>query len=83
MTTRSEKIRAYRTGRKHTQETKTKISQTKTGQTYGEAHRANISAALTGKPKSAASNAKRAEAARARWAAYREAKAFTQSEAHK
>ncbi|EXL04365.1 hypothetical protein BG46_25125 [Brucella anthropi] len=74
MTSRNEKLRAFRTGRKHKAETKEKIRRAKTGQTYDAVHRANISAGLKGKPKSPESNAKRAVAARAIWAARKEAK---------
>ncbi|MFC7066067.1 hypothetical protein [Brucella rhizosphaerae] len=84
---RSEKTRkrmaAKKLGKKRPESVRTKISETKTGQKYDETHCANISAGLKGKPKSAESNAKRAAAAKARWAAAREAKTFTQSEAHK
>jgi len=77
------RMSAKKKGKKRPEEVKAKIAETKKGQTYDETHRANISAGLKGKPKSAESNAKRAAASKARWAAYREAKAFTQSEAHK
>lgn len=70
---RRRKIAEARTGLKHTKETKARISQTMTGQTYNDAHRNAISEALKGKPKSAESNARRAQAARAYWASKRAA----------
>ncbi|MGF6155801.1 adenine specific DNA methylase Mod [Ensifer sp. KUDG1] len=70
-----QKMADAKRGKKRPESVKQQISETKTGQTYDETHRANISAGLKGKPKTAESNAKRAEAARAYWAAKRAAAA--------
>lgn len=74
---RSEKARKKmsdkKMGKARPEAVKQKISETKTGQTYDDAHRKAISDGLKGKAKSAESNDRRREAAKAYWAAKRAA----------
>ena len=62
-------------GEHHRPESREKISLAKRGKPQSEKHRAAIGHALRGVPKSAESNAKRSEAAKARWATKRAATA--------
>lgn len=65
-------------GKPRLESVKKQISETKKGQTYDESHRRNISNGLKGKPKSAASNTKRSDAAKAMWAARKAQKEMQQ-----
>ena len=57
-----------RKGSTHTDDTRAKMSATRKGRSPSDQHRTAIAKALTGKPKSVESNAKRALAMQAYWA---------------